>query len=74
MNELMEELVAAIVSKFGDNLPNLSFPHNNLRQIEHIFRFSSVRDLNLSCNRITDISPLASMTQLEEVNLSENYM
>jgi Leucine-rich repeat (LRR) protein len=74
MYHLTDELVAAIVTKYGDALPRLNLSGNSLHTINGISRFSSVESLDLSRNQITDLGPIAAMTQLRELNLAENSM
>ena len=74
MYHLTDELIAAVVAKYGEGLQRLNLSCNNLRTIQNIQRLSNVRHLNLSGNFIVDISPLAGMSSLESLNLAENRM
>lgn len=46
-----------------------------LRCLKNIERIGSeLKHLNLSCNDLSDLSPLSSLTFLQELNLAENKM
>ena len=74
MYHLTDDLIAAVIAKYGEGLQRLNLSNNNLRTIQNIQRFSDLRHLNLSGNYISDIAPLAEVTTLESLNLAENRM
>ena len=74
MYHLTDELIAAVIAKYGDGLQRLNLSNNNLRTIQNIQRLSAARHLDLSGNYIVDVSPLAAMSSLESLNLAENRM
>lgn len=74
MYHLTNDLIAAVIAKYGEELTRLNMSHNDLRTIQNIQRLSALKHLDLSGNSISDISPLETLTSLETLNLAENRM
>ena len=75
MEAISEEFVDAIHAKYGGGVCKINLSSNGLRYIHNITRLSNdLQRLNLSCNDIADLRPLAALHALRELDLSSNAL
>ena len=75
MKTLEKEFVISLIKKYGKNLSKINLSNNGMEDITQIVHLAEyLIKLNLSKNSLRHISPLARLTFLNELNLSENQM
>lgn len=73
ITSITEDLVEAVVSRYGKKIEKLNFSGNGLRGISKIGHISEVLTrLDLSKNDLVDIKPLEVLTTLKFLDLSQN--
>jgi hypothetical protein len=75
LRNLDQDFVDAIFAKYGRDVTSLHLSKNGLQKLQHIEQFAdTLVKLNLSCNDIREVAPLASLHKLVELNLEQNEM
>ncbi len=59
--------------RYCKNLQGLDLGHNAITDVDFLYNFPKMKVLILADNRITDITPMASLTELEYLELFMNY-
>jgi len=73
LRALDDKVVSSIKAKYGEDISSLNLSRNGLHRLNNIEKFSgSLARLNLSYNEISDITPLSTLNNMQELSVEEN--